>query len=109
MWGWYYLRWDYSNGPDVYFSFAGIASATKSDVAPAQLPLVWNFTTPLEITNFTTTRNFALYDEDWPDADDQIGTVSFLFSDYTTVANHYPTSITKTQNKITVKLDLTWE
>jgi hypothetical protein len=42
-------------------------------------------------------------------ADDLIGYVPFIMNDYTTGADKYPTTKTKTANGVTVTLFLTWE
>lgn len=109
--------WDFSNGPDVFFNitdqvnnvlFNGTSSRIN-DVTSSMLPLSWNFTTPFEITNFNIGRYIDVWDYDTPDADDNIGYVGFQMSNYTSGSNPYPASVTKTQNGITVKLDLVWQ
>ena len=62
-----------------------------------------------EISDFGASRFIKLWDFDSPDADDLIGYVGFLMSNYTSGVNPYPSSVTQTQNGITVTLDLTWQ
>lgn len=109
--------WDIASGPDVFFNIIDQASTVLvngtnsriNDVTPSMLPLSWNFTTPFEITDFNVSRFVDIWDFDTPDADDNIGYVGFIMSDYTSGSNPYPPSVTKTQNGITVTLDLTWQ
>ena len=108
--------WDPSNGPDVYLNITdtnnNILSGPTSiinNVTSANLPLIWTYTTPYVITNFTSPQFINLWDYDTLDPDDYIGYVGFLISNYTTGTNPYPSSITKTQNSITVVLTVTWQ
>lgn len=109
--------WDFLSGPDVFFNIIDQASnvlvnGTSSrinDVTSSMLPISWNFTTPFEITDFNVSRFIDVWDYDTPDADDNIGYVGFVMNNYTSGSNPYPTSVTKTQNGITVKLDLVWQ
>lgn len=109
--------WDVLNGPDVYFEILDqgdnvLASAVNSrinDVTSNMLPLSWNFSTPFEITNFNAPIFVDVWDYDFPDPSDYIGYVGFQMSNYTSGATAYPTSITKNQNAITIKLDVLWQ
>jgi len=109
--------WDFSSGPDVFFNIIDQASTVLvngtssriNDVTASMLPLSWNFTTPFEITDFNVSRFIDVWDFDTPDADDNIGYVGFVMNNYTSGSNPYPTSVTQTQNGITVKLDLVWQ
>jgi PKD repeat protein len=113
------IGWDNipPSGPDLFFNiedqnnnvlFNG-ESARINDISQSSLPVFWNFTTPYSITNFNNFIFITAYDYDPLDANDEIGYVSFLMSNYTSGTNPYPTSITRTQNNVTVKLDLIWE
>ena len=109
--------WDFSGGPDVFFNITNqlnniLLNGTTSrisDVTSAMLPLSWTLTSAYEITDFGAARYIDLWDFDSPDADDYIGYVGFLMSNYTSAANPYPATVTQTQNGITVKLDLIWQ
>lgn len=109
--------WDFSSGPDVFFKITDQVnsvlydgtSSRVTDVTSTQLPLSWNFTTPFEITDFEVSRFIDIWDFDSPDADDNIGYVGFKMSNYTSGSNPYPTTVTNTQNGITVTLDLVWQ
>ena len=67
--------WDISNGPDVYFTIKDplgnelLKGSTISDVIQSKLPLSWNFTQAMQVTNLSTMFSINLYDYDFPDAD----------------------------------------
>jgi PKD repeat protein len=113
--------WDLDgSGPDVYFQIQDInsnvlfdqtSSGRKSDVTPSMLPFSWNITTPFAITDLTQRRYVELWNYNiWPLADDDMGYVGFLMSNYTTGSSAYPPTVTETNTTygITVKLDLIW-
>lgn len=109
--------WDPSDGPDVFFKitnqsntvlFDAGSSSRVSNVAPSSLPIAWTLTTPFEITDFTASRFIDLWDYDTLDPDDYINYVGFTMSDYASGSNAYPSTVTKTQNGITITLNLTW-
>ena len=87
--------------------FDATSSALINDVTPSILPIFWNITTPFAITDLTSSRFINLYDYDFVTNDD-MSYVGFLMSNYTTGANAYPSTVTNTQNGITIKLDLIW-
>ena len=109
--------WDFGSGPDVFFKITNQAntvlidgtSARITDVTASALPLTWTFTTPFEITDFASSRYVDLYDYDTLDPDDYIGYVRFTMNNYTSGTSPYPSTITVTQNGITIKLDLVWQ
>ena len=111
--------WDGVNGPDVYVGlFNGTAliyrSNTLSNVTQSGLPLRESFASPYYLVpSFSNTINIVVMDDDLNDipsnADDEIGYVPFIMSDYTTGTNKYPPTATKTANGVTVTLSLTWE
>jgi PKD repeat protein len=110
--------WDPSDGPDVFFKVTDInntivyeipATERISDIAPSDLPIEWQLATTYEITNFNESRFVDIWDYDTFDPNDLIGYVGFKMSDYTSGTNPYPTSVTNTENGITVKLDLVWQ
>jgi PKD repeat protein len=104
--------------PDLYFKISDSVSVVKFDnsatvidnVQQSMLPQSWtpNPTYSQTSSFFNATRYFDLYDYD-NGTDDYIGYVGFKMSDYMTLANPYPSTITATQNGITVKLDITWQ
>jgi PKD repeat protein len=109
--------WDPSDGPDVFFKitnqsntvlFDATSSSKVNDVAPSSLPIAWTLATPFEITDLTAPKFINLWDYDTFDADDNIGYVGFLMSNYTSGSNAYPQTVTQTQNGITITLNLTW-
>jgi PKD repeat protein len=110
--------WDNDGtGPDIYFQIQNSSSAVLfnatssvrfSNVTPTTLPIAWTMTTPFEITDFTAARYIELFDYDFGTADEDMSWVSFTMSNYTSGSNAYPSTVTNTQNGITVTLDLTW-
>jgi PKD repeat protein len=108
--------WDNDGtGPDIFFQIQDInstillgSSPRIDNVTPSALPISWNLATPFEITNLTALRFIDLYDYDFAVADDYMSFVGFNMSTYTSGSNVYPSSVTNTQNGITVKLDLVW-
>ena len=50
-----------------------------------------------------------LYDYDSVGSNEYMGTSSFNFSNYTTVTNPYPTTITTTSGSTSIKLTLIWQ
>lgn len=109
--------WDPSDGPDTYIKITDNqnnvlvdgSSSVLTDIVPSKLPLSWNITSGLTVTDFTSLIFVDLWDYDTFDPDDYIGYVGFDFSNYTTGSNPYPSSITVTQNGITAKLDISWK
>lgn len=108
--------WDNDGtGPDIFFQIQDInstvllgSSTRVNNVIPAALPISWNLATPFEITNLTALRFINLYDYDLSLSDDDMSYVGFNMSTYTSGLNAYPSSVTNTQNGITIKLDLIW-
>jgi hypothetical protein len=109
--------WDQTTGPDIYINIVTQSnsilldgkSSRVMDVTPSQLPLPWTVNPSFEIADFNAARYIDVWDYDFPDGDDNLGYVGFLMSNYTTGANAYPSSVTETQNGITVKLTLAWQ
>ena len=78
----------------------------RNNVQSSALPLVYNFTTPLQIENLAAVKNIVFYDDDSPlSSNDLIGEVTFKMEDY---KNGYPTTITKTMSGITVTITGEW-
>lgn len=110
--------WDLDGtGPDIYFQiqdqnsavlFNATSGARLSDVIPSLLPFYWTMTTPFAFTNLTNPRFIQLFDYDFGTSDEDMSYVGFTMSNYTTGSTAYPTSVTNTQNGITIKLDLIW-
>lgn len=110
--------WDLDGtGPDIYFQIQDVssnvlfnagASSRYNDITPSTLPIAWNLTTPFEIPNLGASRYIQLIDYDFGTSNDDMGYVGFQMSNYTSGANPYPSTVTNTQNGITVTLNLTW-
>lgn len=114
------LGWDGIGGlPDVFVGlFNGTTlvyvSNTVNNVPQSGLPLSESFVPPYYLVpSFSNTINVVVMDNDQNDtpsnADDEIGYVPFIMSDYTTGTNKYPQTVTKTANGVTATLLLTWE
>lgn len=109
--------WDLLDGPDIFFQIQNISGTSLFDirntfnivnnVVPTNLPIVWTLTTPYDITDLTQWKFIHFYDNDTT-ANDDMSYVSFLLSNYTSGTSPYPTTVTQTQNGITVTLNLTW-
>lgn len=111
-------NWDASDGPDVFFKIKNQtggelfeSSGTRTnDVTSTMLPLNLSFSPAFDFTSITAGLFIDLWDYDTsPDANDHIGYVNFLMNDYSTGTNIYPSTVTKTQNGITITLNLTWK
>jgi hypothetical protein len=112
------FAWDGISGyPDVYVGFFNgqtllDVSPTANNVTPSGLPLTASFATVYQVPNFTDSITTVVMDSDQNDipssTDDEIGYVTFVMSDYTTGANKYPSTVTKTANGVTTTLFLTW-
>ena len=109
--------WDIGNGPDLFFKITDMdntvlldgSGSRIDDVVSSMLPVSWSLTTPFEITDFNSLRYVDAWDYDTFDPDDLIGYVSFVMNDYTSGSNPYPTTVTKTENGVTIRLNLTWQ
>lgn len=110
------VQWDATNGPDVYIDLSDhkgnlfTTSETKPivNITAAKLPTWWMPVDPHEITDFSESRFIDVWDDDEPNQDQVIGSVEFAISDYLTGDERYPTTVTKTENNVTVKLELEW-
>jgi PKD repeat protein len=109
--------WDLLDGPDIFFQIQNISGTSLFDirntfnvvnnVVPSNLPIVWTLTTPYDITDLTQWKFIHFYDNDTT-VNDDMSYVSFLFSNYTSGTTIYPSTISQTQNGITITLNLTW-
>lgn len=110
--------WDSDGtGPDIYFKiedinssvlFDSTSSSRMANVTPSMLPFYWNMPTPFVIIDLTAPRFIELFDYDFGTSDEDMSYVGFTMSNYTTGTSAYPSTVTNTQNGITVKLDLIW-
>lgn len=110
--------WDVTNGPDVILGLVvnnNIVNNTlpTNNLTSSGLPLLWNLSTPYQSTDFNTPMYVYVVDDDLNDfpssSNETIGIVSFYMLEYTVGATKYPTSVVKTINGVTIKLNLTWE
>lgn len=110
--------WDIDGtGPDVYFQIQDknskilfdITSAERyNNINPASLPIFWNLPTPFAIADLNETIFINLFDYDFGTSDEDMSYVGFNMKDYTNGSNAYPSKVIRTQNGITVTLDLNW-
>jgi hypothetical protein len=110
------LGWDGINGnPDIYIGMYNnenlvYVSGTLNDVPPTGLPIGESFLAPYYLVpNFSDNINFIIMDDDGTGADDLIGNVNFVMSNYTTGSNKYPSSVVKSNNGVIISLNLIWE
>ncbi len=107
--------WDVSSGPDPYFVISSyndvsktsiITGAAYQDIKSTDLPLSWNFTNAMQITNLDTKYLITVYDEDTL-VPDTITTTTFLPNDY---KNTYPATVvlTNSSGSMSLTLTLTW-
>jgi hypothetical protein len=110
--------WDVTNGPDVILGLVvnnNIVNNTlpTNNLTSSGLPLLWNLSTPYQSTDFNTPMYVYVVDDDLNDfpstSNETIGIVSFYMLEYTVGATKYPSTVSKTINGVTIKLNLTWE
>ena len=107
------VSWDPFDGPDVYINLTDQSSnilldgsaGKVSNIASSSLPIAWTITNGYLIGNLNDGIYVDLWDYDSADPNDYINYVGFLMSGYTS----YPSTVSKTQNGITIKLDLVWQ
>lgn len=110
--------WDASSAADLFFNITDSvnnikydnSANVKTDVLTSALPVTWNLS-PIfshQGINIYVNRFIDLWDNDGLLGNEKIGYVGFRFSDYISLPNPYPTSITVTQNGITATLQLSW-
>jgi PKD repeat protein len=95
--------------PDVYVHVPGQQKIMATDVvnnARSIASLVWNVNWAFDL-NQSNSFEMIVGDVD-NNGDDVMGGITIQISDYMTLDNHYPTQITKTQEGITIKLDVEW-
>jgi PKD repeat protein len=109
--------WDAGTGPDVLFKimdndtnvFYDGTALIDSNVAPADLPLVWDLASPFLITDFTKYKAVKIYDGDFPNPDEYIGKAGFTPQSYANAQEHYPASIDIFDGEVFITLKLKWE
>ncbi len=107
--------WDYVDGPDLYLTISDVntniyqTSSTVNDLTQSMLPRNFTWSPAYEVENLSDTWYIDLWDADTPDDDDYIGYVGFTMSNYTSGSNPYPSSITVSQNGISLTLYLQWQ
>ncbi len=112
--------WDPFNGPDFFINLTDSANVIKyngsgariSDITTSMLPVGWYLSpayTVNGINNFYSSIDIDLWDFDTLDPHDYAGSVRFKISNYITLPNPYPSSITLTQNGITATVYLSWK
>ena len=111
--------WDNTSAPDLFFNITDSVSTikydnsanVKTDVLQSQLPVTWTLSPTYNVagSSIYSYRYIDLWDYDTPDPNDYINYARFRLSDYISLPNPYPSSITFTQNGITATLQLTWQ
>jgi PKD repeat protein len=111
--------WDGTSAPDLFFNITDSVNTikynnsanVKTDVLQSQLPVTWTLSPTYNVSggSIYTSRYIDLWEYDTPDPNDYIDYVGFRLSDYISLPNPYPSSITITRNGITATLQLTWQ
>lgn len=107
--------WDATTGPDVYFktldpsSTVVVLGGTSWNITTGSLPISWNLSTPLQITNLGSQYTFQVWDDD----SDAINPDDYIYGYYFTPNSYksgYPTTITLQSGTNPLKLELvvTW-
>ncbi len=111
-------NWDNADGPDVYFiikdrddnQLYSSWSEVKRDVAVADLPLLFRFSTAYHLPDLAQELNVQVYDQDnYVVNCDLMGAVTFHLNDYVDASKAYPSSVEKTIGELTVSLNLEWK
>jgi PKD repeat protein len=105
--------WDVGSGPDVYFQLFlngnilfSSANVVINDVLPSKMPIAWDVPNTISgavISPLSTVVTFSVRDSDVVGFE-TIGNVDMTFNN-----TSYPPTITKTQNNVTITLNVTWE
>lgn len=110
--------WDGINGPDVFLAMVVNNNLVNNTISTNNLtisgiPLLWNLSTPYQSTDFNSPLYVYVIDDDINDipssSNETIGIVPFYMLEYTVGATKYPSTVSKTINGVTIKLNLTWE
>ena len=101
--------WDPMDGPDVFFKIFDPSNnllkegQRVSDIGPGNLPLGWNLTNAMLVTNLQTQYTIEFHDYDMIDPNDYIGGYYFRMQDHKT---GYPKTITLESSNSEVKIEL---
>jgi hypothetical protein len=109
----YNKAWDTLDGPDVYINIETKGNNIqlngnnnyKNNVAPTNLPLLWDLKEVFSITNLSESYYFVLYDLDTLDPTDRMGFITFTMDAH---KSGYPTTISKSNAGITVTINGEW-
>ena len=114
-------QWFETGGPDVFIQIQDTKSAVLynskttfnvfNNITPSNLPLTWDLASKnvsFDVTDLTVPRFIRLFDYDDLSSNEDMSYVGFLFSNYTIGNSPYPSTITGTQNGITITLNLSW-
>jgi PKD repeat protein len=115
------LRWDATSGPDLFITITSPLFTSKPNLYtqpnelwfrdiefPSFLPVKIVLDSPLELVGLGNDFSVNVWDNDGLGVNEYMGNVTFKFSDYTTGANPYPTTIRKINDDYTVSLVVTW-
>jgi PKD repeat protein len=109
--------WDAFSGPDFYINIETVSGTILLNGQSAHntdnpnFPQCWNVNPTYNFANtsWNTTYRIAIWEYDSPDPDDFVGYCNFLLSNYTTVTNHYPTTINLTNGSNQIRLTVQWQ
>jgi hypothetical protein len=107
--------------PDVYFEITQGTNPTplyslaipsrKENLRTFDLPDYWSGSggAPFCVVNDLNNQVYIdLWDYDYATTDQFMGLTGFVFSDYTTGSNKYPSTVTTTNGSTSIQLDLIW-
>ncbi len=109
--------WDPFSPPDFYFKLESSTGTILIDASSSYytdniaFPLAWTINPTANISNtaFGNIFKVHIWDHDSPDADDDVSSVNFRLSDYTTVDQHYPSKFTITNGSTSVQVTVQWQ
>lgn len=111
------IDWDPFSSPDFYFNLESstgeilIDNSSNYYTDNITFPLAWTFNpaTNISKTAFGILHKVHILEHDNPDADDDVSSVSFRLSSYTTVNQHYPSKFTITYGSTQVQVTVQWQ
>lgn len=111
-------EWDTTDDPDLYTIIRdqnGVIlnnedTDTRGDIGSEDLPVRWNFNSPLAIANWDNEYTIEIWDSDTFGGDDQIKTVSFTINAIISNGDYPATVSIKSADQVAdIHIELIWE
>jgi len=106
--------WDFSNGPDIFWKLMNEAETTTYftseiiyDAIYNNLPFTFTDGLPYTINDLTNNYSFEFYDDDYPDADDNLNYSTYCFINPSNFTD-YPSIIHFENSQMKFDLHVTW-